>query len=78
MSKLIHLFDYVDKTGDKPQIVRKYMNMEDRTYKLDKYDVCKSGLWIYQSAFNGQRVDGYVRLDKYVPSGYFADPNSYL
>lgn len=77
MSKVYHLFDYVDKNKEKPTIVRKYMNMADRSFTLEEYEVGKAKLPLYNRAFNGQRVEGYVSSGRYVLIGIFADLNDY-
>jgi hypothetical protein len=78
MSKdvIYHLFDYVDKKGEQLQITRKYLNTSDLTYTLKTYPVAGKR-WNKVQVFHGQRVDGYVRGEKYILTGIFADPNTY-
>lgn len=70
------LHDHIDLSGDTPKIVRKFINMKEMDITLKSYDIAGKGFQNSQP-FHGQRVHGYVRLDKYVLKGLFLDPNNY-
>jgi hypothetical protein len=76
MSNIHYMFDYVSTLEDKPKVIRKYIDTDTMTYRLDKFELTKKGLK-GMSVFHGQRVHGYVRSGKYVVLGLFVDPNTY-
>ena len=51
------MFDYVSTLEDKPKVIRKYIDTDTMTYKLDKFELTKKGLK-GMDVFHGQRVHG--------------------